>query len=158
MSKPSLLIITGSFALPEFYDNIVEAVSAKGYEIRTLHLQSVLPKNGVPREGGPATMYDDASAIAEEVEILADHGKDVILIPHSYGGVPTTESLKGLAKSDREKQGKKGGVIRIAYMTCLVPELGVNAVGIMADVPAEYKLDLKINVRTLHFLPKPYQI
>lgn len=147
MSKPSILLIPGSFGLPEFYDPVVDAVAAKGYEIRALHYPSVGLKSGPV--GPPTSMYDDAKFIAGEVEKLADEGKDVILIAHSYGGVPMTECTKGLSKEERAKQGKKGGIVSLAYMTALVPGVGMSAMSLLGDVPEEQKLELKIDVRTL---------
>ncbi|KAG0650850.1 hypothetical protein D0Z07_2325 [Hyphodiscus hymeniophilus] len=149
MSKPSILLITGSFASPELYDDVVNPVAAKGYEIRALHSPSVGLSAGTARDGDPPTMYEDAAFIAKETEKLADEGKDVVLIAHSYGGVPTTQSTKGLAKEEREKEGKKGGVVRIAYMTCLVPEVGLSAASVLQNVPEEHKINLPIDVRCL---------
>jgi len=145
MSKPSILLIPGSFSLPEGYDPLIDAVAAKGYEIRGLHYPSVGLKTG-PREGAPPSMYDDAAFIAKETEKLADEGKDVILIAHSYGGIPTTESTKGLGKKEREAQGKKGGIVRLAYMTALVPPAGVSAGGLLADVQRKFQVDLTVDV------------
>lgn len=135
MSKPSILLIPGATGLPDHYDAFFKVIAARGYEIRGLHLPSVCLKTET-REGPPPTMYDDAAFIAKNVESLADEGKDVLIIMHSYGGVPGTESVKGLSKSERQKQGKKGGVVRFAYMTCLVPAVGVSA----ADVQSQAKL------------------
>lgn len=42
-------------------------------------------------------------------------------------GTPSTESLKGITKKEREQQGKKGGVVRMAYLTALAPRLGENS-------------------------------
>ena len=151
MSKPSILFIPGSFSLPEFYDPVMDAVAAKGYEIRGLHLPSVGLKAGQGREGTPPTMYDDATFIAKEAERLADEGKDVILIAHSYGGVPVTESIKGLGTKDRQKQGKPGGIVHLAYITSVVPAVGTSAAGVLADVPTEHQMDLKIDVRFSSF-------
>jgi pimeloyl-ACP methyl ester carboxylesterase len=78
-------------------------------------------------------MYDDAEYIAELATELADQGKDIVLMSHSYGGTPASQSMKGLSRSERAKAGKKGGVVRLAYMTALVPEEGVPAGGAMAD-------------------------
>ena len=75
MSNPSILLIPNSFALPEFYNPVVDAVAAKGYEIRALHLPSVGLKTGQGREGAPPTMYDDAAFIAKEAERFADEAK-----------------------------------------------------------------------------------
>ncbi|KAL5319033.1 hypothetical protein ACEPPN_014103 [Leptodophora sp. 'Broadleaf-Isolate-01'] len=55
MPKPSILLIPGSFALPEFYDPVMNAIAAKGYSIRGLHLLAVGLKTG-PREGSPPAM------------------------------------------------------------------------------------------------------
>jgi alpha-beta hydrolase superfamily lysophospholipase len=147
MSKPSILFIPGSFALPEFYDPVVNAVAAKGYEIRALHLPSVGLKTG-PREGEPPTMYDDATFIAKETEKLADEGKNVIIVAHSYGAVPATESTKGLGKEERQTQGKKGGIVKLAYMTALVPAVGITAGGVLpADVGTDNMGNMKVDVR-----------
>jgi alpha-beta hydrolase superfamily lysophospholipase len=148
MSKPSIILIPGSFGLPEFYDPVMDAVAEKGYEIRGLHLPSVGLTRG-PQEAEPKTMYDDAAMIAKETEKLVDEGKDVILVAHSYGGVPTTESTKGLGKAEREAQGKKGGIVRLAYMTALVPDVGVAAMGVLADVPKELQITFTIDVRLI---------
>jgi hypothetical protein len=78
-------------------------------------------------------MADDAASIAAEIEKEADAGKDVIVVAHSYGGVPASQSVKDLVKSKREAQGKKGGVVRLAYMTALVPAEGGAAGGELAD-------------------------
>lgn len=146
MSKPAILLIPGSFSLPEFYDLVTNPISAAGYEIRTLHYPSIGLASG-PREGTPPTMYDDAAFIAAEAERLADEGKDVILVAHSYGGVPTSESVKGLSKQERQKQGKKGGIVRIAYVTSIVPAVGMAAMEVLGDLPKENQVELKIDVR-----------
>ncbi|PQE30488.1 methylesterase 6 protein [Rutstroemia sp. NJR-2017a WRK4] len=145
MSKPSILLIPGSFSLPSFYDNIVNAVAAKGYEIKALHNPTTGTAPNEGREGAPPTMYDDAANIAKEAEKLADEGKDVILVAHSYGGIPTSQSTKGLEKEERQKQGKKGGIVRIAYMTCLVPPVGGSAGTVLVGVPDEQKVELGVD-------------
>lgn len=145
MSKPAILLVTGSFALPELYDGLANAVEAKGIEISIPHLPSVGLKTG-PREGTLPSMSDDAALISREIERLADEGKDVIVLCHSYGGVPATESVKGLTKEERSMQGKKGGVVRLAYMTAMAPAVGVSATGVMPPVPEERKQAMKVDV------------
>ncbi|UPK89679.1 hypothetical protein LCI18_000614 [Fusarium solani-melongenae] len=127
MTRPSLLIVPGASGLPEFYDPFIEAVTEKGYDIKALHIPSV----------GLAT--DDAEFIAKHVRELADLGHDVILITHSYGGTPATESVKGLTKKERQKQSLRGGIIGIAYMTSLVPNIRGSAGAIKAAFLDEEK-------------------
>ncbi|KAI1469341.1 alpha/beta-hydrolase [Daldinia caldariorum] len=144
MSKPTILIVGGSFAPAEVYDDIVDAVQAKGYDIKALHHPSVAFRGG-PRPEKLPTMYDDAALVANEISKLADEGKEVVLVSHSYGGVPASESTKGLTKKERQSQGKPGGVIRLAYMTALVPPVGRSAQSLLAELPPanhiEYKTD-----------------
>lgn len=83
-------------------------------------------------------MYDDAALIASEVEKFADQGKDVVILAHSYGGVPMTESVKGLSKKERAAAGKKGGIVRLGYMTALVPEVGLALSTMLEDANSSY--------------------
>lgn len=146
MSKPSILLIPGSFALPEFYDPVMNAIRSKGYSIRGLHLPTVGVSAGKPREGTPPTMYDDASFVAKEVQVLVGEGKNVILICHSYGGTPTSQSTKGLSRAERQAEGKEGGIVRLAYMTAVVPALGASAQDVLADLPPENQTSMKMDV------------
>ncbi|KAI1144483.1 alpha/beta-hydrolase [Hypoxylon sp. FL0543] len=144
MSKPSILLVPGSFSLPELYDNVLKAVTDKGYEIKALHYPTVGLKAG-PRPEELPSMYDDAAFIAKEVASLADEGKDVVLIAHSYGGIPATQSTKGLTKAERQEQGKKGGIVRLAYMTALVPALGESSVNLLEKHPAENRVETGVD-------------
>lgn len=146
MAKPTIVLVPGSFAVPELYNPIFDAVRERGRDIGGVHLPSVGLKAREGRPGSPPTMYDDAEHISKEIERLSDEGKDVIVIGHSYGGVPVSQSGKGLSKEERQKQGKPGGLVRLAYMTCLVPPLGGSARDVLADVPDEHKVDMKVLV------------
>ncbi len=144
MGQLSILIIPGASALPELYDPVVKAVTAYGLDIKPLHIPSI----GIPgpREGEPPTMYDDAAFIATHVRNLADSGNNVILITHSYGGTPGTESVRGLTKKEREAQGLEGGIVAIAYMTSLVPNVGEPAASVQAPLPEESKVPTALDV------------
>lgn len=137
MSKPYILLSTGSFAPPAFYDPLAEEVRSHGYDFKALHLRSVGLGAGQGREGPPPTMYDDAALIAGEIEALADAGREVILMAHSYGGIPATESTKGLSVRERQKQGKKGGLVRLAYNTVLLTTPGKAAADVLPPPPAD---------------------
>ncbi|KAI8714875.1 AB hydrolase-1 domain-containing protein [Fusarium sp. LHS14.1] len=152
MTRPSLLIVPGASGLPEFYDPFIEAVTEKGYDIKALHIPSVGLATGA-REGPLPTMYDDAEFVAKHVRELADLGHDVILITHSYGGTPATESVKGITKKERQKQGLKGGIIGIAYMTSLVPNIGGSAGGVKAAFPDEEKVPMAIDENGWFYYP-----
>lgn len=123
--QPAIVLATGSFSLPEFYDRMFDPLRAKGYSISVPMLRTV--KRLGTDVGPPPSMYDDAELIASEARKFADEGKDVVIFGHSYGGTPASEAVKGLSKAEREKEGKKGGVVRLGFITCLVPDVGAAA-------------------------------
>lgn len=69
-------------------------------------------------------MQDDASFIASFITKLADSGEHIVLAAHSYGGMPASECVAGLSASSRAKEGKQGGIIRLAFLTAVVPKPG----------------------------------
>lgn len=146
MSQPSIVLIPGSFGVPEFYQDVIQAMAEADIQLHALHLPSVGLAPNVGREGVPPNMYDDAVFIAKEITKLADDGKEVILVAHSYGGIPATECIQGLAKQERQRQGKVGGLVRIAYISALVPELGKTAMDILADIPQSTQTKLDVDV------------
>lgn len=150
MAPPTILLVPGSFSLPSFYDNLVESLAALKIPIKVLPLQSAGTSAGAGRDGvPPPTMLDDAAFIAAEIRALADAGTDVVLVAHSYGGVPASESTKGLTRGERLREGKEGGVVRIGYLTALVPEVEVSAGEMLVGVPEEQKLDIQVHVSIL---------
>jgi pimeloyl-ACP methyl ester carboxylesterase len=165
MTNPTLVIVPGSFGPAKMYDGFVETL--KHHDIKTVVIStpSVGRKEGRP----PATMSDDAQEISNVVSKLLDEGKNVVLMTHSYGGIPGTESLKTISREAREKEGKDGGVDKIVYLTSMVLQPGtsnfeafggalpdfltmeddymtldaeVNASLTFSDVPAEQALEL----------------
>jgi pimeloyl-ACP methyl ester carboxylesterase len=120
--KPTLVFIPGAWHGPEAFETVISQLKGHGYPVTALHLPSV---------GGDlsTTMTDDAAYIQKAVSPLVEDGKEVVLVMHSYGGVPGTESVKGLSKKEREAAGKEGGVASLVYLTSflLVPGLSLAA-------------------------------
>ncbi|KAI8625238.1 hypothetical protein F5Y19DRAFT_479746 [Xylariaceae sp. FL1651] len=87
-----------------------------------LHIPSVGLETGARPEKPPST-YDDAAFIAAYVTSLADAGRYVLLVAHFYGGTSATESVRGLNRKERLLQGETGGIVGLAHVTGLVPEV-----------------------------------
>ncbi|KAK7967271.1 uncharacterized protein PG986_001548, partial [Apiospora aurea] len=145
MGAPSIIVIPGASGLPKHFQPVVDAIAKRGIDIQALHLPSVGLESGEVRPGPPPTLQDDAAFIAKHIASLADPGRDVLLIAHSYGGAPASEAVKGWSKTSRQEQGLEGGVIRIAYMTSLVPALGQAPGGILAELPAENQTPMTVD-------------
>ncbi|KAF2725358.1 alpha/beta-hydrolase [Polychaeton citri CBS 116435] len=116
--KPTILIVPGACTLPSLYDGITSYITKAGYEIVVPQLRTVVAKTPA------ATFHDDAEYMHSQIETLADEGKDIVVVMHSYGGQPGTEAAKGLVKPDRVKEGKQGGIVRLVYLTSLAAAVG----------------------------------
>jgi pimeloyl-ACP methyl ester carboxylesterase len=132
--KPSIVWVPGSFTLGSFYDNVAGHLRELGYEVIVKQLPSA---SRVPPEK-PATMYEDALYYRAMVELLADQGKDVVLVTHSYGGVVGSEAARNVLKTEREKQGKPGGLIRLVFVTSVIPAVGGSLKGLMGELVPSY--------------------
>ena len=146
MSKPSIVIFPGSFSVPEQFKGLADILRSNGYETIVGALQSAGRRDPLPA----ASLYDDAANFSEIITKLADEGKDIVLLPHSYGGMVANESAKGLLKSERAANGKPGGIVRIVYISAVVPLEGNST----ADLAVELSLDdfISVNVSFLSSL------
>lgn len=147
-------MLPGSFVPASLLYPVRDAVSAQGFEFLALDLATVRLPNDTRT---PPSMYDDAALIIRAVEELADQGKDVIVISHSYSGIPMSQAAAGLGKNSRMSQGRRGGIIKLGYVTSFVPALGEASNDILGDVPDDQRVDIRIDVRTpLAFMDQLY--
>ncbi|KAL5113173.1 hypothetical protein ACEQ8H_008960 [Pleosporales sp. CAS-2024a] len=121
----TLVLVPGSFSTSDMYDPVVLPLREKGYSVHALD-PPCYPLGYAKGKAAPS-MLDDAKFVSDFVEKLADQsGEEVVIMAHSYGGIPATQSLEHITATARAKQGKKGGVTHMAYMTALAPALGAN--------------------------------
>jgi thioesterase domain-containing protein len=115
-TKPTIVIVPGSFSAYGAYDSFVALIRAQGFPVLAVQLPSTQKR--MPRE--PATLQEDASHVRGVVEKLIEEGEgtEVVVLAHSYGGTVATEALAGLEAKD----GK--GVKRIVYLAAIAPRVG----------------------------------
>jgi pimeloyl-ACP methyl ester carboxylesterase len=133
-NTPVIVIVPGSFSSASLYYPLVNLLQKQGYEATVGELPSA-SRN--PTEQA-ATVDDDAAYFQAIIEKFADQSKDVVIVTHSYGGIPGTQSAKGLLKKERCEDGKTGGVIKIVYLTSVVPEEGQSLQDAMGDLVPDY--------------------
>ncbi|KAM6476689.1 Alpha/beta hydrolase fold-1 [Trichoderma sp. SZMC 28011] len=111
--KPTIFLVPGAWHEPDCWDAVTLQLEEYGYPFSTVQLLS---------SGGElsTSVAEDASHIQKSISKLADAGKDIILVMHSYGGIAGTESAKGLLKKDRQAEGKLGGIISLVYITAFL--------------------------------------
>ncbi|MFJ4467640.1 alpha/beta hydrolase [Streptomyces sp. NPDC089424] len=83
MTLPSLLLVPGAWHKPEHLQLLIDDLP--GIDVHTVALTSC---GDDPKTLGD--MYSDAAAIRSAVEAI---GGPVVVVAHSYGGVPTTQAL-----------------------------------------------------------------
>ena len=61
--------------------------------------------------------------IRSTVTELVNENEEVIVVMHSYSGIPGGQALEGLDRKSRSERGLAGGVTRLIYiMSFIVPE------------------------------------
>ena len=71
------------------------------------------------------THFEDVAEIRKFLEQLIDReGKEVVLVSHSYGGVPGSGSVEGFDKTARDSKGEAGGVIACVFIAAGLPLKG----------------------------------
>src|SRR5436190_3637998 len=107
MPATVILVHGAAHGNPEYFKPLKAWLTYDGIESVSMKC----PSDGAdpPRLG----MYDDAKYVREIILKEIDAGKDVLVFMHSYGGMVGTEASKGLSKAERQKEGKKGGVVHL---------------------------------------------
>ena len=114
MSKPTYVLLPGAWHSPDIYGDVVGLLAKHGYPAISLPLPSfdaTLPHHDFSL---------DVAAIRSCIAELISKDKDVILVVHSYAGLPGGQATKDLGKKEREAQGLKVGIIRYVVINGFV--------------------------------------
>ena len=118
MSLPTIVIVPAACQTPAHYRPLASALQTANFTVAVIPLPSVGASPGLKN-------YDeDVSAIRKVVSSLVDDGAEVIVLMHSYGGLPGSAAMKGLGAKERAKDGKQGGVKRLVYVSSYVLKEG----------------------------------
>lgn len=102
---------------PVLFERIIKELNSRGYEAEAI----AYPTIGADNKG--KTLQDEYQHIRDTTNRIADSGKDVVLVGHSYGGWPASRAVKDADKEARKAAGKEHGVIEIAFFAAfLIPE------------------------------------
>lgn len=117
-SKPTILLVPGSFAAGNVYAPLVSLFRAQGFSALAAQLPSSQKRYPLP----PATLQDDAAHVRGIVEQLLaeEESRQVVVVAHSYGGTVATEAFEGLGTHGEGK----GGVRRLVFLTATAPRVG----------------------------------
>ncbi|OQE36733.1 hypothetical protein PENCOP_c011G06559 [Penicillium coprophilum] len=134
----SILFVPGAWITPAFYQPFIHALTVASYDVHYAGYPSLNPKDPLV-----ANCQADTEAITDVLQSLVeDEGKDVVVFMHSYGGMPGSAAASGLAKSQRMKEGKTGGVIGLLYLGAFIVAEGLSCAGLQGgELPPWILLD-----------------
>ena len=139
MTKPTFVLVPGAWHQPSIYTSVMATLNAHGYPTISLPLPSVgaIPSN--------TTFDEDVNAIRDLLTKLVDvEGKEVVLVVHSYSGIPGPEAPKGLGKRERQDKGLKGGVVRLVFIIAYVISEGFGLTAVTTKMPEWMKLNIEV--------------
>jgi pimeloyl-ACP methyl ester carboxylesterase len=103
VTRPSVLLVPGAWHKPGHFNSLVDAL--QDFDVRTVTLTSSGDDPAILGD-----MYADAAVIAQAVAAIDG---PVVVVAHSYGGVPTTQALSNADK-----------VARIVYLAAFQLDVG----------------------------------
>lgn len=110
MALPTIVIVPGACQTPAHYQPFASALQHASFQV------AVVPLPSLGGSRGWKDFSEDVTAIRKVVSNLVDDGTEVVVLMHSYGGMPGSAALRGLGVKDRAKGGMKGGVKRLVHV------------------------------------------
>lgn len=116
-SRTVFVVVPGASQSPSHYGYLLHILHSRGYPT----LSALLPSTG-PAIGSNVTAQDDTDYVRERMllPILDTEEHDVIMVMHSYGGLPGSAAALGLGKADRAAQGKSTSVLGQIFISALL--------------------------------------
>ncbi|KAH6664781.1 Alpha/beta hydrolase fold-1 [Plectosphaerella plurivora] len=119
-TSPVILFTPGAWHGPWAFDTIRKELGGRGLDTGAVTLPSVGSTD--PSFG----VAEDTAAVRAEIEKLVNEGREIVVVAHSYGGVPSSNAVEGFNLKDRAAAGKKGGVASVIYMTSFAIPAGTS--------------------------------
>lgn len=113
MSKPTLLLLHGSWHSNQTWERLIPLLEAKGYKC-------IWPQ--VSFYGTTEPVQSIAPCISQIQDILAQEtgmGNNVVMVNHSFGGVVGCSAVNGFTSANPSRLGGTGKVIGIVQMCAL---------------------------------------
>ncbi|KAI1018650.1 hypothetical protein LB503_005532 [Fusarium chuoi] len=117
-SKPTIVIIHGGWQRQYQYEALAQALLEKGFEVKG------------------KTYLDDVAVIRDIIEVPLAAGEELILVCHSYAGIPTSAAVEGYQVHERKEQGLPGGIKHIVYLAAVA--LPAKGLSLLAAIGGSY--------------------
>jgi alpha-beta hydrolase superfamily lysophospholipase len=121
--KPVIAIVQGAWHRAIHYQGLVQSLTNNGFTV----LQPDNVTAGKDEDIKGKTHLDDVEAIRKSLQPLLDKGQRIILVCHSYGGIPGSAAVEGYQVHEREAKGLPGGISHVVYIAAFaLPVKGLS--------------------------------
>jgi hypothetical protein len=145
--RPVIAIIQGAWHRKPHYEAFTQALTSKGYTV----LQPGNATAGLVENIKGKTHLDDVEIIRQTLQPSLDEGKKIVLVCHSYGGIPGSAAAEGYQIHEREAKGLSGGIVHVVYVASFA--LPVKGLSLLAAVGGTFGPFLD---RTVSLVGHPY--
>lgn len=122
-TKPTIVLIQGTFQTPAFYDPLRTALQALGVPVVLPALPTTIPSP----DQGTKDVSDDAASVQSAIDQLVAAGTTVVIAMHSYGSmVGAALNLQHLSLAARKAQSARGGVSSLLFFGAMAMPEGIS--------------------------------
>lgn len=137
VSKPTIVLVHGALHGHTAFDPVLPLLHAADYITTAVSLPSV------GASPGHTDFTTDVAAVRATVGGLNALGRETVLVAHSYGGTIISEAARGLSRTERERQGNPGGVVKLIYIASVLPKLGASVTQTLRETSGDGELPAK---------------
>lgn len=135
LEPPVFIFVPGGWHLPYYFSPLIRALGASGYDSETVSLN-------INADPPLKDIEPEVEAVLSRLRPLLEAGKNVIVVSHSYGGIPATEAVGRVVAENHQ-----GKIVRLVYITAFVPAKGDSMVSMLGEFedaldPALIELDV----------------
>lgn len=160
--KPTFVLVPGAWHKPIIYKSVATHLKTHGYPTILLPL----PSSGAipPHEDFTQDVLSIRACLSALINL--EH-KEVILVVHSYTGLPGSEACRDLSQKSRLEKGQRGGVVRFVCINAFAMAEGFQPTpkGVYSSFPPWMQINASQNKTTVssedakeifyHDLPSP---
>ncbi|KAF2160578.1 hypothetical protein M409DRAFT_59835 [Zasmidium cellare ATCC 36951] len=122
-SNTTIIFVPGAWHPASCWDKVAKHLEQAGFNTDLVDLPSVGPPEHLKG------FEPDVEEVRRHVIAAGDAGQKVVLVCHSYGGLPTTQSVEGLDLKTRQTRGQPGGIVHLVYCCSFVIPEGESLIG-----------------------------
>ena len=114
--KPIIAIVPAAWHSPVHYEEYANQLRLARFDI----ISQQLPSTGASNLNVQSVAGDASFIIRNQLLLLIDVGKEVLLVMHSYSGGPGAMAASGLSIAERHAAGQTGGIIRLVFIAAFL--------------------------------------